>query len=205
MEGLLERNTTIENAEKERHNATISERYRQLFTTVEDQLSTVTQVETPVEESTPAYASTQEVAFVGDSVEEHTPTVREYAPSALEASVFTTEKLERAERFAQMQNVEIAPTQPQTVVKTATGALTQYSLSAFAKVAMALFTLVVVAMLTLIAVNSQIIQRKSIRLKNLEEQKQELMEKNEEIQKRIRELQSEENIIERATEAGLLN
>ena len=63
----------------------------------------------------------------------------------------------------------------------------------------------VAEMLTLIGANTATIQRKTIKLRNLEEKKQELMEKNDEIQRRIQELQTEESIIERATQAGLLD
>ena len=96
---------------------------------------------------------------------------------------------------------------PRTTVKPVTVAKKEasYSLTPFAKAAMAVFTAVVVIMLALISVNTQTIQRKTLRLKNLEEKKQELMERNEEIKRYIEELQTEESIVERATEAGLLN
>ena len=73
-----------------------------------------------------------------------------------------------------------------------------------AKAAIAIFAATVVGLLALIGVNSMSIKRKNIRLRNLEEKKQELMERNGEIQQYIDELQTEESIIERATEAGLL-
>ncbi len=202
METVLERNT-IENAEKQKHNAMINERYRRLLDAVEDQVST------PVKpaETTHAPAYTPETpAYDTMPVAEQTPVVREYAPSQLAASVFTAEKFQRLEGFAEAPAQNIAPVQQATAsVKTTTAPAVRYSLTPLAKLVMAIFTLVVVVMLTLIGVNSQAIQRKSIRLKNLEEKKQELMEKNEEIQRYIQELQTEESIIERATNAGMLN
>ena len=74
-----------------------------------------------------------------------------------------------------------------------------------AKAVMAIFATTVVVMLSLIGANTMTIKRKNLRLKNLEEKKQELMERNEEIQRYIQELQTEDSIIQRATEAGLLN
>ena len=79
-----------------------------------------------------------------------------------------------------------------------------YSLSSFAKLIMAAFTLAVVAMLTLACINTQTIQSKSIRLQNLEEKRQELLEKNEEIQRRIEEAKSDEVIREYATSQGMI-
>ncbi len=196
MEKLLERNT-IETTEKERHNAAINERYRQLFDTVEEQLSSPIQEEyAPTDAATPSFDVASEV--------EQTPVVTAYQPSALAASVFTAEKFERVESF-ERERVAPVNAQPAQAVKAATTAMVQYSLTPLAKVAMAVFTLLVIAMLTFIGINSQIIRQKSVRLQNLEEKKQELMEKNEEIQRYVRELQSEENILERAQEAGLLN
>ncbi len=189
MNTLLERNT-VENVEQEQHNAMINERYRKLLSTVEDQFSAPTEEEI-------AYAPTTPVVDATPTVEQ-APTVTEYRPSALAASVFTAEKFERMEQAAQ----PVAA--PRQSVAAQTSTAVSYSLTALAKVAMAVFTLVVVAMLVLIGINSQILHRKSVRLKSLEEQKQELMEQNEEIRRYIQELQTEESIIERATQAGLL-
>ncbi len=197
MEQVLDK-VMIENAEKQRHNSMISERYRQLFDAVEDQLST------PVVEEN-AYVSTVVEAPVVEStpIVEQAPTVTEYTPSTLASSVFTAEKFERMENAIE-RDTFVAPAQPATVTKAETATETRYSLTPLAKVVMAVFTLVVITMLAFIGVNSQTIQRKSVRLKNLEEKKQELVEKNEEIQRHIQELQTEESIIERATEAGLI-
>jgi len=201
MKTVLDRNTA-ETMEKERHNALISERYRALLETVDGQHST----EMPVmeRESTyvPSYTPTYEP--VADTpATEQVPEVTTYTPSTLASSVFTAEKFERMAGYGEA--VSDVPAKPVEIIKPKTVTEVSYSLSAMAKVAMAAFTAVVVIMLALIGANTQTIQRKSIKLKNLEEKKQELMEKNEEIQRRIQELQTEESIIERATQAGLLD
>lgn len=59
-------------------------------------------------------------------------------------------------------------------------------------------------MLTLICVNTQILSRKSAELKDLERQRQELVERNEEIQRRIEDAQSEETIREYAISNGMI-
>ncbi len=194
MEKVLDRQT-IETTEKELHNAMINERYRKLLSAVEDQMAT------PMVEE--AYATTYapEVPVYDAPATEQAPTVTEYQPSAVAASVFTTEKFERLEREVS----PVAPTQTKAVTKVQSGTLAQYSLTAFAKVAMAVFTLVVVAMLVLIGINSQTMRRQSVRIQNLEEKKQELVERNEEIQQRIQELQTDESILERAQQAGLID
>ncbi len=201
METVLERSTVVI-TEEEQHNAMINERYRKLLDAVEDQFSA-----SAVEER--AYAPTfapEAPVYEATPVVEQAPTVTEYTPSTLAASVFTAEKLERVEKFVMpVQEQNATATQTKAIVKATPSSVAQYSLTPFAKIAMAVFTLVVLAMLTLIGINSQIIQRKAVRIQNLEEKKQELTEQNEEIQRRIQELQTEESIIQRATQAGLLN
>ena len=201
MSTLLERKTSV-TTEEEKHNAMISERYRKLLNAIDDQYSS----ETPIDVQN-AYApvyTEQAPAYVENTpVTEQVPQVTEYAPSQVAASVFTAEKLDRVvEDYVSTPAVNEAP---RTVVKAATVAEVSYSLSPLAKVVLAVFTALVVVMLTFIGINSQIIQRKSVRLKNLEEKKQELMERNEEIQRYIAELQTEESIVQRATEAGLID
>ncbi len=204
METLLDR-STIENTEQERHNAMIKERYRRILDAAEDQLSTPVIEEETARVST-AYAS---VASTYDTlpIVEQAPTVTEYAPSKLAASVFTPAKFDRMEdaRPQAAPVAVVAPAKPVSVSKTVNATEAHYSLTPLAKVVMAIFTLVVTTMLILIGVNSQTIERKNIRLRNLEEKKQELMEKNEELQRYIEELQTEDSILERAAQAGLIN
>ncbi len=201
MQTVLDRKT-IENAEKEKHNAMINERYRRLLDAVEDQMSAPVE---PQQSYAPVFTPEAPVSHDTTPVVEQTPTVTEYAPSTLAASLFTAEKFERL-NVEQQPVVAPAPqTQVRTAPKAATSVEARYSLTPLAKVVMAVFTMIVVAMLVFIGLNSHTIQTKKLRLKNLEEQKQELQEKNAEIQRYIQELQTEESIIQRATEAGLLN
>ncbi len=184
METVLEK-AKIETAEKERHNAMINERYRQLFDAIEDQFSaTVDRTYAPT--YTPQAPVLEETPIA-----EQTPLVREYTM--------------QVERPAEGTQVAQPVQQTKAIVKSAPRAVAQYSLTPFAKAAMAVFTLLVVAMLVLIGINSQIMQRQSVRLKNLQEQRQELVAENEEVRRSIEELQSEASIIQRAIEAGLLD
>ena len=202
MSTLLERKTSV-TTEEERHNAMISERYRKLLNAIDDQYSS----EAPAQNAySPVYTEEAPVYAPVDStpVVEQIPQVTEYAPSQVAAAVFTAEKLDRMVE-GDFVSTPVANEAPKTVVKAATVAEVSYSLSPLAKVVLAVFTALVVVMLTFIGINSQIIQRKTLRLKNLEEKKQELMERNEEIQRYIAELQTEDNIVQRAAEAGLID
>ena len=202
MSTLLERKTVT--TEEERHNAMISERYRKLLNAIDDQYSS----ETPVATQN-AYAPvyTQEAPAYVDNTPtmEQVPQVTEYVPSQVAASVFTAEKLDRMEAVEEFVSTPVVNEAPKTVVKAATAAQVSYSLTPLAKIVLAAFTVLVTVMLTFIGINSQIIQHKTLRLKNLEEKKHELMERNEEIQRYIAELQTEESIVQRATEAGLID
>ena len=79
-----------------------------------------------------------------------------------------------------------------------------YALTPFAKIVMAAFTFVVVAMLALICMNTQIIRQKRIRLQNLEEKKQQLINEVEDIETRIAAAQSEETIRQYALQNGIV-
>ncbi len=197
METVLERNT-IENAEMQQHNAMISERYRRLLDVVEDQLSA------PVVEEqtyTPTILAPQAPAYDTTPTVEQTPTVTQYVPvNTVEAPVVETNRTETIAPTAQVQ----VQTQARVSVQAKATVVAQYSLTPFAKIMMAAFVFVVTAMLVLIGVNSALIRQGKVRLRNLEEQKQELHERSEEIQRRIQELQTEESILERAEQAGLL-
>lgn len=197
---------TQEDQERELHNSLIGERYKEILGVVEQQFNEAA----PVFNATQTYAPVTEAPVAPSynaPVTEQTPQVTEYTPSGIAQSLFTTETLDRI--APQPVKDTFAPTvvMPQPVVSVKPVAVKEasYSLTPMAKVVMAVFTAVVVIMLSLIGVNTQAIQRKSMRLKNLEEKKQELIERNEEIKRYIEELQTEESIVERATEAGLLN
>ncbi len=190
MNTVLDRNT-MESVEKERHNAMINERYRQLLNAVENQFST------PTIEKERDYAPTytaEPTRFEGAATAQQ-PTVREYAIPTYEAP-------RPVENVVQAPVYEM-PATPKTVEKPQTTAQVSYSLTPLAKLAMAVFTFVVVAMLVLIGLNSHTLQQKNLRIKNLEEQKQELTEKSEQIRRHLEELQTDESIMQRAIEAGI--
>lgn len=202
MNTLLDRRTQ-EDQDRELHNAMIAERYKEILGVVEGQIE---KREPAMNATQTTYAPVEEAPTVAPSYRapamEQVPHVTEYTPSSIAASLFTTETLDR-----------IAPqpvpsvVAPKAVADENAVAVREasYSLTPMAKAAIAIFAATVVGLLALIGVNSMSIKRKNIRLRNLEEKKQELMERNGEIQQYIDELQTEESIIERATEAGLLD
>ena len=196
--------------EAQKHNAQISENYRKLANvweqldvateetkTEEQQAEEAVQEQNVVEEA-PLYISPSNV-----SAFEQTPRMTEYvSPTA--ASVFTTQKFEAIKPYEEEMRVA-APVEmatPKTVTETAVEA--RYGLTPFAKVVMAVFTFVVIAMLSMICINTQIIRQKSIRIKNLEEKKEQLLEQYDEIQRRIETAQSEEAIRAYAEANGMV-
>ncbi|MBO5411561.1 MAG: hypothetical protein J6A38_00540 [Clostridia bacterium] len=205
MELLSERQETRVNsatAEAQAHNAQIRERYRKLqdaeATQFAESAQRVETQQTPVSERPFVYTAPvlDEVSTV-----EQTPVVTEFVHERIEAPVFTTERFERVEeKQVMVENVQ--PTYVAPVRATAVSTQAQYSLTPFAKMVMAAFTLIVVAMLTMICINTQIIRQKSVRLKNLEEQRQELVERNERIQRDIENATSEDTIREYAASQG---
>ena len=206
MNTLFDRNTQ-EDQERALHNSKINERYKEILGTVEGQFGKEETVTNTVQTYAPVLDTPTVETHSNAPAIEQTPRVTEYTPTGVAASLFTTETLDRI--GAKPVEDTFAPTvimpQPVQVATPIMEKEATYSLTPMAKVVMAVFTAVVVIMLALIGVNSQTIQRKSLRLKNLEEKKQELIERNEEMQRYIADLQTEESIVERATQAGLLN
>ena len=217
MEALRERtdiNLSATELEAQRHNAQIAERYRRLQNAELDQFApdvyaqanavaepvrTVFAPETPVSET---------------PVMQQTPQVTEFVHERVTNSVFTTEKFdamaqnayasyEMAAAATVAQPTYIAPVMEQASVAAKTEAVAQYSLSTFAKVVMAVFSMIVIAMLTMICINTRLIDNKSVRIKNLEKQREELMERNEEIQQRIAAARDPETIREYAESHGM--
>ena len=188
--------TTVVDLEAQKHNEMINERYRRLFSAEEAQFAeseaTLMQASAPVstyEAPVEAYAPTVE----------QTPTVTEFVHQRATSPVFTTEK------FARIEENQTQAVAPATVTSVSAKAVSEiaYTLSPLAKVVMAVFTAVVVAMITLICINTHAINAKTVRLKNLEQQKEELMERNEDIQRRIDEARSEQAIRAYAESQGV--
>lgn len=202
MELLREEQVQVSSAELEaqKHNAMIKERYRRLQNAVADQFAAVenaVHAEAPVKEEPAIYISPS--AVNNTAVLEQEPKVTEYISPA--ASVlFTTEKFERI--TAEEPAVEVAPT---PVASAVVSTQAQYSLTPLAKVVMAVFTFVIVAMLTMICINTHMLGQKRVKIQNLEEKKEQLMEQYEDIQRRIEAAQSEEAIREYALSQGMVH
>ena len=196
METLLERTlqATVGEQEAQQHNAQISERYRKLLSAENDQFSEQNY-------TTPAVSNVIDPTVSETPVMEQAPQVTEFVHERVTAPVFTADKFE----LIRDQAVKAAPVfAPVFERKEAVAVEAQYSLTPLAKVVMAVFTMIIIAMLTMICLNTKWIENKSVRIKNLEKQRQELMEKNEEIQKRIEIAQSEETIRQYAESHGMV-
>ncbi len=202
----LEKNTvfTVEN-EAQKHNAQISERYRRLQDAEADQFGSST---VSAQSATVAPEKPVQPVFEQTPALAQAPQVTEYVRSRIETPVFTTEKFSTMTDTAVATPVISAPVAPMPVeVYAPVQAVekeVQYSLTSMAKAVIAVFATLVIAMLTLICVNTHILNRKNIRIKNLEEKRQELIEKNEEIQRRIEIAQSDETIREYALSQGMI-
>ena len=155
-------------------------------------------VEEPIVEETPLYISPSNVGRL-----EQAPIVREYA-SPMAAALFTSQKFEMAQENMEMQATPAPVEFAAPIRATEKVAEESYALTPLAKMIMAAFTFVVVAMLALICMNTQIIRQKSLRIKNLEEKKQQLIEQSQDIQRRIEAAQSEDTIRQYALENGIV-
>ena len=197
MEQLLERTmqTSINEQEAQQHNAQINERYRKLLSAENDQFSEQT------------YAAPVASTVIAPTVEEtpvmeQAPQVTEFVRERVTAPIFTTDKFEMLQKEAVRTAPVFAPVFEQKA-KSVAAVEAQYSLTPLAKVVMAVFTMIVIAMLTMICINTRLIENKSVRIKNLEKQREELMERNEEIQQRIAAARDPETIREYAESHGM--
>ena len=214
METLRENMQTQKNdleLEAQKHNAMISERYNRLKNAVANQFAEDTRtIESGAEnayasvsapEQAPLYITPNAVGNTATYAQ--TPTVTEYISRASSA-LFTTEKFEKMQP-AQAQEIVTQPIAIATPMQSAAVKTeAQYSLSSMAKIVMAAFAFVIVAMLTLICVNTYTINQKRMRIEELEAQKAELVERSQEIQRRIENATSEETIREYAESQGMV-
>ena len=197
---MLRERTELQKAEVEkaqRHNELINENFLKIKNLVhaqfdEDEVQDVVETVEEVVEETPLYISPANVTNL-----ERAPIVTEYA-SPMATAVFTAQKYEIAKENTQ----PVEYTAP--VQATERAVEVSYALTPLAKVIMAAFTFVVVAMLALICMNTQIIRQKSIRIQNLEEKKQQLLNQVDEIESRIAAAQSKETILQYALENGII-
>jgi len=210
---------SVAETEAQKHNAMIRERYRRLQNAEAGQFATSNTNEAFAGQNSYAgfSAPEQPSLYISPSqatrIEEE-PQVAEAVPSVASA-LFTTEKFNRvfgysneAAATATMPAPVIAPVSMPVVAaapaKVEQKAAERYSLAPMAKVAMAVFTCVVAAMLTLICINTQLINQKTLRIQNLEAQKEQLLQQREDIQRRIEAAKSEEAIREFAESQGMV-
>ena len=197
---MLRERTELQKAEVEKaqkHNELINENFLKIKNLVhaqfdEDEVQDVAETVEEVVEETPLYISPANMTNL-----EQTPIVTEYA-APMTTAEFTTQKYEVAQENTQ----PVEYTAP--VQATERAVEVSYALTPLAKVIMAAFTFVVVAMLALICMNTQIIRQKSIRIQNLEEKKQQLLNQVNELDNRIAAAQSEETILQYALENGII-
>lgn len=197
---MLRERTELQKAEVEKaqkHNELINENFLKIKNLVhaqfdEDEVQDVAETVEEVVEETPLYISPANMTNL-----EQMPIVTEYA-APMTTAEFTTQKYEVAQENTQ----PVEYTAP--VQATERAVEVSYALTPLAKVIMAAFTFVVVAMLALICMNTQIIRQKSIRIQNLEEKKQQLLNQVNELDNRIAAAQSEETILQYALENGII-
>ena len=209
MDTVLERATIDTTAEREaqlQHNAMIAERYRRLqnaeaYQFGEHTEETHNQANYTVRASVLApEAPVMSAPTIEAPAKEQIPVITEFVRTPIDNPVFTTEKFNAVDSASEVAvakaPVEVAAQMPVAIYAPASAISTeaQYSLSRAAKTVMAAFAAIVMLMITLICVNTQIIQRKSIELNNLEVQRDALIEENQEIQRRITQARSEETI-----------
>ena len=178
------------------HNAQISENYRQIKNAVSDQFGCRT-IDMPAQRihmnTAPVYPTYSYTPAV-----EQNPQVKEYIRN-LRESVYQTSIYETATPAIEQ---EIA--KPVVVNETKKSVQATYSLTTLGKVAVAIFAAVTISMMTLIGVNSNILAQKSMRIDELQTQRQMLIEQNIEVERRIAEARSEETIRQYAESQGMI-
>lgn len=199
-ENTIATEETVAAKEAAVHNARIKERYHQLLN------AEATQLEESYEEARQVYAEASAPVLAPERTTEQTfePIER----TRVDSPLFTTETLDRtlggyATDFAPAQPVEAPAVTVAPTTESASRAET-YGLTLFAKMTIAAFVAVVTVMMTVIGINSHIISRKSLRVKNLQQKKERLLEENEELQARIDEATSYESVLEYAEANGMI-
>lgn len=160
---------------------------------------------------------------------EGAPRTAEYVHTKVNSPLFTPETLDRT---IQENYYDFAPTQTpaapvipvQTADMPAAGELSvaqmpaaaaatasvdaavkeSYGLNAFAVKMIAAFAALVFTLLTIIGINSYVIRQKTMRLNQLEQRKERLVEQRSELEKDILEAQSYEKILEFVREHGMI-
>ena len=135
-------------------------------------------------------------------------TIREsgFAPAVAEPETDVFAAREEAFRPADMPAAyELPEVRPMPVAAVnAEAAVDSYGLRAFAMKMIAAFAAAVIMLLTIIGINSYVISQKAKQLKNLEQKRQQLEEKNAELEARIEEATSYEKVLEFVKENGMI-
>ena len=196
--------------EREKHNAQIQERYRRILEAEESQFDQTNNVQASVQAPARVSSLTYTAPIVNTTpVLEQVPSVSEY-PSLIESPVFTSEKyanLENNYTSAPVQEMaEVATVTDMPIMQVAEGVQVaeRFSLTAKAKMVISAVCATFVLMFSMVGVNTQIINKKAKQIKNLEKIRNELTEKNDELQMRIQQAQSEESIREYALSHGMI-
>ncbi len=169
----------------------------------EARMSTTIAPERPI--ASPAPVQTQQHARI-----EQAPVVTEYPRNV--SDVFRQGTMEKVLSRSAIETpvspvTEIynAPVQETLVEETPDVEMAEeYGISSYAKKILLSFCAVVTVMMAVIGMNSQIIRQKNMRINQLEERRQELLEENAEIQARIEKAQSEETIRQYAESHGMV-
>ncbi len=200
----LERVQTM-NAQKiaEEHNAMIKERYRRLQDAEAEQFASL--AENTYAQPRASVFAPAAPSFVSAPAVEQMPQVTEFVQARVEAPVFSNSV--QAEAVASV--VAPAPVAPMQVAvytpaQAAVESQTEYSFSPVAKKVLMAVAATATIMLSIIGINSGIIKRNNVRLKNLREQEQTLAEENAELQARIEAATSEDTIMQYAQEHGMI-
>ena len=208
MELVRERQTIeLTNEQAEQHNAQISERYRLLQNAENSQFAQEQPTQSVQPELTVEMPTFVAHEVCETPVVEQTPQVTDFVRERITSPVFTAEKFERTVDFQESAATAVTPLVTpviQSIVEEHTEVAAHYSLSALAKVVMAIFAAIVIALISLIAYNSQVIDRKMIKIQNLESKREQLLDQQEEIQSRIAMAQSEESILQWAQSQGMV-
>lgn len=195
--------------EEQEHNERINERYLQLKNKVDFQVSkgAVTITKEPVRTGYTTQNPMGHTAMYTQSATlEQAPQVKEYTRRS-QSPLFTTDRLEQMS--AQQSGIMYAmPTMVSDVaeVQTPECAVEEevYSLTTMAKLVLAVFATLVIGMLSLISLNSQTLAGQSIRIQELNAQRQVLVERNQEVLRTIEEAKSEETIRQYAESQGMI-
>lgn len=213
------------------HNARINERYRQLQNAEASQLAESYTKAANVSYAERAQASVLAPERPSETyAPESAPARESFEPYSIghtrvDSPLFTTETLERTlgggyvadrpdwsekseevleERAYAAASAfgEVAP-MPVAAVN-AEAREESYGLTRFAKTAIAAFAVTVTVMLAVIGINTQVIRNKTMRIRDLEQKKERLIEENAEIESRILEEKSYESVAEWAESHGMI-